>query len=71
MAKAVGNGKPGAYQPRPETILSRLNLMFVPIMSLLRQNIPFLLNGLDINTLQLTGYESTFLKITVWHGNCL
>jgi hypothetical protein len=43
----------------------------VLIMSLLRQNIPVLLNGLDIIIILLTDYESTVFKIMVWHGYCL
>ena len=35
-------------------------------MSLLRQNISVLLNGLDINTMQLTGYGSIILRL--WFG---
>jgi len=64
-----GGGDPGYWpicHPRLETILSLLNLPFVPIMSLLRQNIPVLLNGLDIIIILLTGYESTFLRL--WFG---
>jgi len=52
------------------TILSPLNLPFVPIMSFLKKNVSVLLNSLDINTMQLTGYESTVFKIMVWHSYC-
>jgi len=54
----LNSGK-SSTRPRLETILSRPNLMFVPIMSLLRQKIPVSWNGLGVIIMQLTGYEST------------